>query len=196
MNARGFTLAELLIALGILALIATFSIPKILSSQQDTKHNSAAKELAGAISEAYQAYKLQNTPTASMTMSNLTPYLNYVRIDSVGQIDYAYWTVGTRPCSSPNYCYHFANGSALWFNIGDSFGGTSSNRYVYFFIDPDGKVTGDGSGETPGKSIHLNLYFNGKMTDAENCAASDVTNQAGDQFWCPGGDAPPWFSWD
>lgn len=40
----GFTLAELLIALGILGVIATFTIPKILSAQQDSKTKPSPKK--------------------------------------------------------------------------------------------------------------------------------------------------------
>ena len=41
---KGFTLAELLISLGILGLIATFTIPKIVGAAGDSKYNAAAKE--------------------------------------------------------------------------------------------------------------------------------------------------------
>jgi prepilin-type N-terminal cleavage/methylation domain-containing protein len=45
----GFTLAELLIALGILGVIATFAIPKILVAQQDTKRKAVLKETMAAL---------------------------------------------------------------------------------------------------------------------------------------------------
>ncbi len=48
----GFTLAELLIALMILGEIATFTIPKILSSQQNAQRKAIFKESISAISEA------------------------------------------------------------------------------------------------------------------------------------------------
>lgn len=43
----GFTLAELLIALTILGVIATFTIPKILTAQQASTYNAIAKETMG-----------------------------------------------------------------------------------------------------------------------------------------------------
>ncbi|HEY9745532.1 MAG TPA: prepilin-type N-terminal cleavage/methylation domain-containing protein [Oculatellaceae cyanobacterium] len=49
----GFTLAELLIALSILGLIATFTIPKVLVAQQDMTYRANAKDVAAAISAAY-----------------------------------------------------------------------------------------------------------------------------------------------
>ena len=62
---RGFTLAELLIALAILGVIATFAIPKVLNSQQDGKLNAIGKETAAALSEAYQVYRLNSTVTTA-----------------------------------------------------------------------------------------------------------------------------------
>ena len=46
----GFTLVELLIALAILGTIATFTIPKVLQTQQDGKFKSIGKEAAGFVS--------------------------------------------------------------------------------------------------------------------------------------------------
>lgn len=48
----GFTLAELLIALLILGEIATFTIPKILASQQNGQRKAVFKETLATISEA------------------------------------------------------------------------------------------------------------------------------------------------
>lgn len=52
----GFTLAELLIALAILGMIATFTIPKILTAQQDSKKYAVFKETISLVSSlAYAA---------------------------------------------------------------------------------------------------------------------------------------------
>lgn len=51
-NVRGFTLAELLICLAILGEIATFTVPKILASQQNNQKTAVFKETIGAIGAA------------------------------------------------------------------------------------------------------------------------------------------------
>lgn len=54
---RGFTLAELLIALAILGEIATFTIPKILASSQQQQKKAVFKETIATFSElAYMAH--------------------------------------------------------------------------------------------------------------------------------------------
>jgi prepilin-type N-terminal cleavage/methylation domain-containing protein len=41
---KGFTLAELLIALALLGIIASFTIPKVLESSTNAKYKAMAKE--------------------------------------------------------------------------------------------------------------------------------------------------------
>lgn len=50
-QARGFSLAELLLALVILGQIAVFAIPKVLAVQQDARRKAVFKEALGALSE-------------------------------------------------------------------------------------------------------------------------------------------------
>ncbi|MCE3235965.1 MAG: hypothetical protein K0Q50_2145 [Vampirovibrio sp.] len=52
----GFTLAELLISLSILGIIATFTIPKLLMNQRVSAYNASAHESAASISGAYQQH--------------------------------------------------------------------------------------------------------------------------------------------
>ena len=68
----GFTLAELLIALAILGVIATFTIPKVLNSSSSSENSAIFKEAAGMVSGAMQAYQQQNSlsPRRNHTGSN------------------------------------------------------------------------------------------------------------------------------
>jgi len=192
----GFTLAELLIALVILGVIATFTIPKVLSSQQDTKYKALGKEVAGMISAAYEAYKHENTPTAAMVPYDLAPYMNYVRVDSLSVVDDSQ-TNGNRPCST-TWCLVLHNGAFLQATGGTSFNSTAATNAIMFRMDPDGKVTDGGTGDTsptaPGKAVHFWLYYDGRLT-TRGGIVSNTCNSSGCFGPAPSQD-PPWFNWN
>ena len=62
----GFTLSELLIALAILGLIATFTIPKVLQSVEQNNRDAVFKETLAALSDiTYSGYLDGSLPAAS-----------------------------------------------------------------------------------------------------------------------------------
>lgn len=186
----GFTLAELLIALAILGIIATFTIPKILSVQQNSKFKSIAKESIGTVSAAYSTYKLKNPVNGNTNILDLTPSLNYVKVEPTAMLDglpVASGWPATWDCSTSS-CLRLHNGSVLaafWMN----FAGTATTNAVYFIIDPDGVQTGNRD------SVIGVLYYNGKVrtwgTAEANSTCSDGTFGPGD----PTQD-PAWFNWN
>ena len=95
-----FTLAELLIALAILGVIATFTIPKILDSGSSSEFNTKAKETAGMISEALQIHKLNGQLSSSTISADLTQYMNYVRAETAGGLIDHYHTATFQACSA------------------------------------------------------------------------------------------------
>jgi prepilin-type N-terminal cleavage/methylation domain-containing protein len=180
---KGFTLAELLIALAILGVIATFTIPKVLNSQQDTKYKAIAKETAATISAAYQAYQQQNTPMASTKIDDFAPYLNYVKLDTSSGM----WVDDTPgnspwPCSNSERCIKLHNGAILGYNLSETFAGTSANNFIRLWVDPDGG-TNNGNASGAYQAVQFNLYFNGRLSSR----GLDPNT--------PGSD-PPWFSWN
>lgn len=190
----GFTLAELLIALTILAEIATFTIPKILSAQQNNSYNAKAKEGAAMVSAAYQLYKQQNGASTTAGIYSLTPYLNYVAVDTSTTIDYPQ-TLGTITCGSVSYaqCLKLHNGAML--RYGDSsftFGGSNTTNGIWFDIEPDGIA----NGTTNGKAVQFWLYYSGRITTYST--VDDPTCMGWGGSACvhptPAYD-PPWFSW-
>ena len=189
----GFTLAELLIALAILGVIATFTIPKVLSSQQNSKSVAAAKEVASMISGAYQVYQQSNTPPSTMRAVALSPYMNYVSVDTSGtQVD-AIPTSGANTCDSTNVCIKLHNGGTLWFDDVWGFGGTASTNALEFAFDPDGQYSGS-TADGPGKSVQFVLYYNGALTTRGQ--ARSVSCDGGG-CWGPNASLDPsWFSWN
>ncbi|MEB3286155.1 MAG: type II secretion system protein [Vampirovibrionales bacterium] len=198
MKLKGFTLAELLIALAILGVIATFTIPKVLLANQSQQYNALGKEAIGAISEAFQAYKLQNSISASFNPGNVTPYLNYVRVVTNGLL------MDHRPpetswaCDSASPCYRLHNGGTLQLFTASCFGGTAQNNAVWFGFDPDSQYSGTTNG--PGKALHIALYANGRITTTVNLRSDTQVD-----WGCGGSPAPQtpvvngdpsWFSWN
>jgi prepilin-type N-terminal cleavage/methylation domain-containing protein len=184
----GFTLAELLIALAILGVIAAFTIPKILITQQNAKYNAAAKEVLAMISGAYQQYASSNLITSATSAGALTQYLNYAAADSSSTID-LYQENTTRACGGGYGCIKLHNGGMLmWASAG--FMGTNTTNAVYFYFDPDGQVT-DGTTNGPGKSVCFWLYTNGRITSYANLSANTV--YGGGTVGPISTADPPWF---
>ncbi|WP_303674193.1 type II secretion system protein [Vampirovibrio chlorellavorus] len=78
----GFTLAELLISLLILAEIATFSIPKILSTQQDARKKAIFKECIATLYELNTKARMDlsaNVATPALQRQFFRNNLNYVK---------------------------------------------------------------------------------------------------------------------
>ena len=67
---KGFTLSELLIALAILGLIATFTIPKILQSTQTQSRDAVLKETVATLSDILY----QGTLSGELTSANINEY--------------------------------------------------------------------------------------------------------------------------
>lgn len=162
----GFTLAELLVSLLILAEIATFTIPKILVSQQNSRYNAAAKEAASMIVAAFQIAQTNGTVTTGMKPSDLLPYMNYTKLDTSSTIDQEYSSMAgaTQSCSTANKCIQLHNGGVLlFFDDGGTFGGTSATNAIYLDFDPDLANT-DLTTTGPGKAVEFVLYYNGRLS--------------------------------
>lgn len=131
---QAFTLAELLIALAILGVIAVFTIPKVLQSQKDSRFNSMTKEAAGTISAAFQTVKMQNS---SVSIQTVMDQMNYVKVDTVTVLDDPAGTDVS--CSAAGVrCLVLHNGGVL-FGIPACTLTTSMTSFAFVF-DPDGKA--------------------------------------------------------
>ncbi len=186
----GFTLAELLIALAMLGVIATFTIPKILSAQQDSRNNAVVKEAASAMSAAFQTHRLNGLVTTSTRATDLLSYLNYTSLDTAGNID-APQTNTTYPCQAANPCARLHSGAVVRSGSG-VFLGTNTTNAIQFWVDPDGTVT-DGTTNGPGKSVSFFIYYNGRIVTHDGVEAGTLYN--GGAVTSTPSLIPPWFSW-
>ena len=184
-----FTLAELLVALAILGVIATFTIPKVLVSQQNDKNNAITKEAAGAVVSALTLYKNERGIDASVTMGALLPYLNYVKLDDTSIVDEV-GGGGPFTCSSTGAgtCVKLHNGAMIWYWNNVSFDGTGTMNAIFFKVDPDGTTSDQGA-------INIFIYTNGRVrsegTIEPGTISSDFTrspNASLDPTW--------WDNWN
>jgi prepilin-type N-terminal cleavage/methylation domain-containing protein len=188
---RGFTLAELLIALAILGVIATFTIPKVLNSQQSSSWKAIAKETASSVASAYTSYRLKNQPTAATKSVDLSPYLNYLKVHTTGSFDGPPTDTPTRSCNTPaTYtCLRLHNGALLILDSQVGFGGTTDNRIIWFLLDPDGVSKADAT------SVWYVLYFNGRVSSWGEASPGTVDGW-GDPYGPNPAVNPSWFNWN
>lgn len=184
----GFTLAELLIALAILGVIATFSIPKLLQAQADQRRLAAAKEVAGSLSEALLLYKTQVGLTAGVSKaSDLFQYMNYLKLDTTSSVDNYPLFAGTSTCEVNYPCIRLFNGGLL--KVSDpTWSGTASTNAISFVFDADGTVTGLND------SVNLSLYADGAVRSRRYLKANTEYDTGVFRGPEPTGD-PAWFSW-
>ena len=126
---KGFTLAELLISLAILGVIATFTIPKILSSSSSGQNTAVAKEVASMVSGAFTTYTLNTSLTSGTTGGALTQYMNYVATDTSTSYTGSGGTA-LQQCSATWVCLKLHNGGVLQYDTGETFAGTASTNGI------------------------------------------------------------------
>lgn len=193
---KGFTLAEILVALSVLGIIAVFTIPKVLTTTQNNDYKYRVQTAAALMSSAYARYRTDNTVTTSMRPQDLTPYLNYVSYHDSGlglSVDGKQNTAQTWPCDNSNPCVKLANGAVIVL-YGGAFSGLSPSNAVIFIVDPDGQVT-DGTTNGPGRAVEMYMYAtNGRIADVATIDNPTRTNGL-DRAPNPT-QLPSWFSWN
>ncbi len=173
----GFSLVELLIALGILGVLATFIIPGILTPQVD--YTARAKSVALMVNTAYEQYKAANGGIIPRTtrMTDLMPYMQYTTQEATAYVD-GYrndpYTSGYACSASGNVvCLRMANGGILFFNRNYYMGGTTAANVVWYMYDQDGKYTSGTSKLNP--SLSMFLTAEGKQYSYGNLPQTVVT---------------------
>jgi prepilin-type N-terminal cleavage/methylation domain-containing protein len=190
-----FTLAEVLIVMAILGVVATFTVPKVLYSSNQASWNAKAKEAAAAISEAYTLYRMEKGVSASTKAEDILAYINAVG-PYTGTINH-HPGGPSLPCTGDFNCIQLHNGAVIMVVNSHTFGGTTSNHAVHFFIDPDGKYT-DGASTPENGSVVFWLYANGGLRSYGTLLSPTLGAASGTAIsWNPVPSYDPtWFSWN
>ncbi len=183
----GFTLAELLVALALLGLIAAFTIPKLIGASLDNKYNGIAKEAIAATAQTWLTMHYNGTGSSNTTAGDIMNNMNYVYKDTNTTID-SMPTIAPSTCTPTYPCIRLHNGAMLQAITALPFGGTSSTNCVIFQLDPDGILT-DNTTNNPGKAVKFFIYYDGGVTDRVHVRAGTNSYDAG------GGATPSWFTW-
>ncbi len=101
--------------------------------------------------------------------------------------------------ASTTTCLKLHNGAILYYWHDQCFYNAGSNYAVKVWLDPDGRVTTDGSINSPGKSLIIHLFTNGRINSLEGGIAGTFAGN----FNCSGAAAltsqpervADWFSW-
>ncbi len=179
-RSKGFTLAELLIGMAILGVIATFTIVKLIGSQQTSSYNAQAHEIAAMITSAYQKAQNDGIITSSTTPAALRPYINYLTYDTSGLV------INTLTCNNSSPCIWLHNGGLLWFS-NYNFAGTSNLNAIEFHFIPNARSS------PPPSGVQFDLYFNGFITTRGQVKVG-TTSSCCSYGPLPAAD-PSWFSW-
>jgi prepilin-type N-terminal cleavage/methylation domain-containing protein len=132
-NRFGFTLAELLIALAILGEIATFTIPKIISAQQNGKKKTVFRETIAALAEAQHLALIQGELSKSTNVSQaILPKLNFVKVCSSNSLTEGCWTQGwTGPWSEDQRTGGILSNGATVAGINSSVQASGTDAFIF-----------------------------------------------------------------
>jgi prepilin-type N-terminal cleavage/methylation domain-containing protein len=179
----GFTLAELLVVLGVLGVIATFTLPKVMVSSTNASSKAKAKEALEIMTHAINTYKQEiGEPVIGVTtLDAVVPYLKVVKRITSGQMDDHVGVNATWDCADPAVrCFLMHNGGVLFYaSFWYSFGG-----YLLFFVDPDGQKKANFLQDDPSKSVCFIIDPTGRLFSR------------GVDSLDPGYYDPSWFSWN
>lgn len=198
-KASGLTLAEVIIALILMAVLASILMPPQLINTGEAKLLNQAKEVGSELSLAYTSLAALQDPTNATTTADVIGRANYIRIitDSSQSIQVRYRTadgapdqgcataannICTSPCTAVKPCLVMQNGGLLQYDANANFLATAFpappppayNRYALrFLFDPDGT--------TPVQTATVfYLFYGGRISTEQNVdrtLVSDTDNE-------------------
>jgi competence protein ComGC len=176
---KAFTLGEMLVAVSLLALIATMLVPLVSDKTGERKLVTITKDAMAQIAVAYATYLKIDVPDSETTTADIVENINYVRIINDNshniQID------GTNyACNATYPCLLLHNGALIRYHPTGKFGNSPTElqwircwlcdpaapagepiphpniNALRFWVDPDGSNPEDG--------VEVLLFYSGRVT--------------------------------
>jgi prepilin-type N-terminal cleavage/methylation domain-containing protein len=186
--AKGFTLSELLIALAILGLIATFTIPKVLTSVGEKGNLNVAKEVLSSITSAYDVIRSESNGYGATTINgaDILNKMNFVQVFST-DVSWPLAATGHVDCVAATPCYQLHSGAVIQTTAADTFA-TQTLGTIAFNIYPDG-------GKTTASPAPLTalLTNDGRLITGTNLVFGTNTYTVAGGFAAAA--LPTWFAW-
>lgn len=175
---NGFTFSEMLIAMSLLALLATMLIPMVAERTTENKLLTNTKDAAAQLAQAYIAYSERGGQLSSSTSpSDIVDQMNYVReVTSTLKIQI---NGADSQCSASTPCVLLHSGALMQYDQNASFGCTpnAAEMSSCWFCDPPSsspcvphsninalRFILDADGTGPDNAITLILFYNGRVT--------------------------------
>lgn len=167
---KGFTLSELLIALAILGLIATFTIPKVLQNVETQSNRAKFKEAIGVINDLLM--QGINSGAITSTRADGTYFLNRLQTTKVCASNSQ--SQGCSPASQIGGQYEYDEPGVILHNgvmiVGLNNSSSSDNGFI---IDANGST---GPNEAGKDQLYLNLCSDPNVCDP---AATETPSSLG-----------------
>lgn len=97
-----------------------------------------AKDVAAAISAAYDRLRLEGQLSPDTKINDLTPFLNYVSVYT-GIMDDTYTDTNINCSNAVFACLKLHNGGTIAYRKDAAFGGTATTNALPIHFDPDGR---------------------------------------------------------
>lgn len=147
---QAFTLAELLVSLSVLGLVAAFAIPKVLLSVSDQSTKAAGREAFAMLNDAFMAYKatkggIVDSGASGGTLFSFINYKQELTASTTPTFDQGLTlssaaTPTTELTVANGKAYEMLNGLVVAFRTADDMteNGTTNKGTLGFEVDPDG----------------------------------------------------------
>lgn len=186
----GFSIAEVLIGLAIMGIVAAFTVPAVFlkdpsSNTMNKKYSDKAINTVFMLSSAYQQYQMTTSSVpSSFGIGTITPYMNYVSAYTGSLDDITGFS--SLSCTGNYTCFKLHNGGSLWYLNTETFGGTATTNAVRFTFDPETLVSGP-------KAEQFLLYYDGRVETWSTARTGSTSSLS--SFPSTSAYEASWFSW-